>query len=261
MRHRTALPILLATSLILGACSSGASTGPGGTGPATLGPDRLDGRTFLSIAIDGHALVANSQIRLTFHGDQIGAAAGCNSMGGTYQLDGNVLHVGQLGTTDMACDPELMAQDTWVAALLDGATIALDGDTLTLTHGDVRVTLQDRETADPDKPLLGTRWVLDGIIAGDAVSSVPVGVAAAITFSGGRVDVEAGCNTGGGSVAISDATIAFGPIGLTKRACEADAMAVEQAVGAVLAGTVGYTIEAGVLTLDAGRAGLTFHAA
>ena len=98
-------------------------------------------------------------------------------------------------------------------------------------------------------------------MSGDAVSSVPVGVTASIRIPSGRVDVNAGCNTGGGTVEVTADTLTFGPIGLTKMACEPAAMAVETAVTTVLAGAVRYSIDADVLTLDAGSAGLVFRAA
>lgn len=256
MRHRTAGILALVSLLVLGACAGGSSTPPHGTG----GPG-LDGRTFLSTGIEGRILVAGSRIRIAFGDGQISASGGCNSMGGPYRLDGERLVAGSLFTTEMACDEPLMAQDTWLADLLDGATITLDGDTLVLAKGNVRMTLEDREIADPDRPLLGTRWVVDGLISGDAVSSVPVGVTAALTFSDGRVDVEAGCNRGGGMVEVGDASITFGPVALTKMACAPDAMAVEGIVAAVLSGEVAYTIEAGSLTLDAGGLGLMLRAA
>jgi heat shock protein HslJ len=181
-------------------------------------------------------------------------------MSGHYRVDGDRLVAGNLATTEMGCDEPLMVQDTWLADLLDGATIALDGDTLVLAKGGVRLTMEDREIADPDRPLVGTRWVVDGLISGDAVSSVPVGVTAALTFSDDRVEVEAGCNRGGGTAEVGDTTITFGPVALTKMACAPDAMAVEQVVAAVLSGEVGYTIEAGRLTLDAGGGGLMLRA-
>ena len=133
--------------------------------------------------------------------------------------------------------------------------------TLSLTDGTVRLTLVDADVATPDLPLEGTRWVLDGILSGDTASSVPAGVTASIRIVGGRVEVEAGCNTGGGTVALTAETLTFGPIGLTKMGCEPGAMAVEQAVIGVLSRAVVYTIEADVLHLDAGGPGLTFRAA
>ena len=255
MRHRASLAFLLTSTLLIGACTGGSSAPPDGTG----GPG-LDGRTFLSTGIEGRMLVAGSRIRIAFQDGQISASGGCNSMSGPYRIDGDRLVAGSLATTEMGCDEPLMAQDTWLADLLGGATIALDGDTLVLTKGSVRLTTEDREVADPDRPLLGTRWVVDGLISGDAVSSVPVGVTAALTFSDGRVEVEAGCNRGGGTAEVGDTAITFGPVALTKMACAPDAMAVEQVVATVLSGEVGYTIEAGSLTLDAGGVGLMLRA-
>jgi heat shock protein HslJ len=200
-------------------------------------------------------------VRLSFRDGQISASGGCNSMGGPYAIEGDRLVERQLAMTEMACVTALMDQDAWLANLLDGATIRLEGDTLTLAKPAAALTLVDREVADPDRPLTGTRWVVDGLVEGDAVSSVPAGVVAALTFSAGRVDVESGCNRGGGAVSVTDATLTFGPIALTRMACEAGAMEVERLVSEVLSGGVPYTIEAGTLTLDAGAAGLTLRAA
>jgi heat shock protein HslJ len=259
MRHRTAGSLALALLLVvvLGACAGGSSAPP--DGPGANGPG-LDGRTFLSTGIEGRILVAGSQIRIAFQDGQISASGGCNSMSGPYRIDGDHLVAGSLATTEMGCDEPLMAQDTWLADLLAGATIALDGDSLVLAKGGVRLTLDDRKIADPDRPLLGTRWVVDGLISGDAVSSVPAGVTAALTFSDGRVEVEAGCNGGSGSVEVTDTTLAFGPIVRTTKGCGPDVMAVEEAVMAVLSGQVAYAIEAGGLTLDAGGVGLMLRA-
>jgi heat shock protein HslJ len=258
------LVTVLATTLAGCIGGPGGSGGPGasGGGPGASAPRvGLDGRTFLSTAVDGRILVAGSQVRLGFEGGAISASAGCNSMSGTYAVDGGTLVARSLATTEMGCDPALMAQDAWLADLLTGATIGLDGDTLMLTKAGVRVTLVDRVVADPDRPLVGTRWVLDGIASGSAVSSVPVGVTATVTFTDGRVDVEAGCNHGGGAVKVSGSTLDFGVIGLTKMACEAPAMAVERAVVAVLSGTATYTVEAGRLTVANRAGGLIFRAA
>ena len=45
--------------------------------------------------------------------------------------------------TRMACSPELMNQDSWLAELLtSNPTIVVDGDTLTLTADDVTLELR-----------------------------------------------------------------------------------------------------------------------
>ena len=264
MPARTRLPLAIVAAILVAACTGagGAATAaPSVDPPGGSANEGLEGRTFLSTAASGRALVPGSVVRLSFQDGQIGATGGCNSMGGPYAIDGDRLVVSQLAMTEMACAPDLMDQDQWLAGLLDGATIALEGDTLTLAKNETRLSLLDREVADPDRPLTGTRWIVDGLVSADAVSSVPVGVVAALTFEAGRVDVEAGCNQGGGSATVTDTTVTFGPIALTKMACEGGAMEVERAVSAVLSGEVLYTIEAGTLTLDGGAAGLTLRAA
>lgn len=243
----------LATVAVLAACSSAAAP------HASLVV--LAGHTYLSTDIQGSTLVPGTQVRLTFTDGNLSATGGCNIMGGTYSIDGDRLRTSQLSMTEMACDDARMRQDDWLARFLGAATLTLDGATLTLTDGTVRLTLLDKEVATPDESLFGTSWVLDGIGSGDAVSSVPPGVTAAIQIADGRVDVNGGCNTGGGTVAVTSDTITFGSIGLTRMACQPHAMAVETAVKAVLSGAVTYSIDADVLTLSAGDRGLTFRAA
>jgi len=272
MKHLTS--ILLTAVFVLGGCTSaggGASprtANPGGTSPgptspaaASTSPAALDGRTFLSTKVQGHDLVAGSTIRLTFKDGRIGINAGCNQMSGSSAVVDGHLKIGQMMTTEMGCEPPLMAQDTWVGTFMDGAVVTLAGDTLTLANGGVTMTLVDRVVADPDRPLEGTRWVLDGIVAGDAVSSVPAGVTAGLTIANGQMQVETGCNTGNATVAVTATTLTIGPMALTKKACAPDATAVQNAMTAVLSGQVEYAIDAGVLTLTAGQTGLTLRAA
>jgi heat shock protein HslJ len=244
---------LLAGAILLVACSgAGASSAPAAG---------IDGRTFLSTQVTGVNLVPGTQVRLTFTERDLSAQAGCNILGGTYSIEGDRLRTTQMFMTEMGCDGPRQAQDEWLAAFLGNVTFALDGDTLVLTDGTVRLTLMDKEVVTPDQTLEGTRWVLVGIVSGDAVSSVPVGVTASITISDGRVDVEAGCNMGGGPVAVSTDTLTFGPIATTKMACEAGPASVETAVLGVLRGSVDYTINADVLAISSGINGLTFRAA
>ena len=221
----------------------------------------LDGREFLSQSVEGHELVEGSTIRLGFADGSVSAQAGCNNIFGGYTLDGDVLVVDTLGTTEMACDPALMEQDTWLVEFLSARpTVALDGDTLTLTGADATITLLDRTVADPDRPIEGTRWVVDGLAQNEGVSTVPIGVTAAMTITAGQAAVEAGCNTGSASVEVGETTLTFGPMALTRMMCGDDAMAVEQLVTQVLDGEVEYEIEADVLRLTNGDVGLHLRA-
>jgi heat shock protein HslJ len=257
--------IVLAAAVALAACGE---SDPAADTPATnetREPPRLDGKTFVSTDVTGRQLVADSEIRLTFDGENLAASGGCNQLGGTWSIDRDVLVVPpNMIMTEMACEPAaLMDQDSWLASLLSSRpTIALDGDTLTLRGGDVTITLVDREVADPDRPLVGTAWTVESLVTADAVSSVPVDVRVpGLTFDAGRVSVDAGCNTGSGEYEATDRDIVFGPIAITRMACDEASMEVEAHVLAVLDGTASYAIEADVLTLTNGDTGLVLRAA
>lgn len=241
-------------TLIVSACSSAAAPNP-------ASPGSPDDHTYLSTDLQGAALVPGTRIRLAFADGRLNANGGCNTMSGPYLIADGRLTATQLSMTEMGCDEPRMQQDEWLARLLADVTLTLDGDTLTLTDGATRLTLTEGEAATLGLPLEGTRWALDGIVSADAVSSVPDRASASIQIVAGRIDVDAGCNAGGGPVTVTADTLTFGPITLTKRLCEPQAMAAESAVVAVLAGTATYTISADVLTLDAGDAGLVFRAA
>ena len=221
----------------------------------------LEGRTFISTSVTGRDLVPGTTIRLAFKDGRLGVNAGCNQIGGAYSVTEGRLQLGSMMSTEMGCDQALMTQDGWVSSFLGGATVALAGDSLTLGNGGVTMNLSDRRVADPDRPLVGTRWVVDGIVAGDTTSSIPMGVTAALTFTDDRLALEAGCNTGGGPVTIGRSSFTVGPLGLTKKACEPAATMVEKAVLEALGGQIDFTIEADRLTITNGQSGLTLQAA
>jgi heat shock protein HslJ len=268
LRHRAA-PAALATlvavlAMTLGACSS---AGTPATSAAPSGsPDQgtgLAGREFLSTAVtDGgapFALVPGTQIRLTFRDTDLSASAGCNIIGGQYRVaDGRLVFTGG-AMTEMACQGGRDAQDSWLIGILgSNPAITLVGNDLTLQAGTLRITLLDREVATPDQPLVGPQWVVVGIIAGDTVSSVPMGVFATLAFdASGQVTVAAGCNDGSGSWVARDGTIAISDLALTKKACPPPAGTVETAIVEVLrAGSLTFQIDASSMTLSAGGRGL-----
>ena len=156
----------------------------------------------------------------------------------------------------MGCDPPRHDQDEWVARFLTSRPLStLDGPTLTLDNGTARMLLEDRRTAEPDRPLRGTKWTVDTIIEGESASSVPAGAQAHVTFGDGndrdRFGGHAGCNGMGGRSVIDEqaSTIAVSEVVTTKMACDDDTMRLERAVLATLHGTVGYRIESDTLSL------------
>ena len=234
-------------------------TSPGSSAPPVTGPVDptidLDGREFLSTGSAGFEIVGGTIIRVSFADGEMSASPGCNSMSnGRYTIEGDNFSVEQAGMTEIGCDPPLMDQDQRFKEFLHGPlTIALTGDELTLTSPAASITFLDRRVADPDRPLEGTRWVVDTIISGDSASSVPGDAVASLTIVDGVAQVEAGCNTGTAPVSTDESTITFGPLVVTDMACETAVMELEAAVVATLTGEVTYQIEAGRLTLDQRR--------
>ncbi|MGE3588776.1 MAG: META domain-containing protein [Ilumatobacteraceae bacterium] len=227
--------------------------------PTTSAPSpQLDGRSFLSTGSSGFEIVAGTVIRLGFDDGNVSASAGCNQMGGAYTITDGRLHVESVSMTEMACEQPLMDQDSRLIEMLTSdPALTLGGDELTLTSDTASITFLDREVADPDRPLESTRWVVDTIIDGDAASSIPMGAVASITITDGRAGVEAGCNTGSATVEIGDGTITFGPLMLTRMACDEAKMSLERAVVATIDGqVVSFDIEAARLTITAGQRGL-----
>jgi len=288
MKTKAPTLLIICLTITLAACTSGASgaPSPGTPAPATPAPATpvpatpipptnppagtapdLNGRTFLSIKVTDNrvdkALVADTRIRLNFQDGQIGASAGCNSIGGTYSsADGKLIFHGG-GMTEMGCDPARHAQDDWLVGFLGSQpTMTVNGFDLVLTSGTTTVEMLDREVAEPDQPLSGPTWTLSSIIGGQAVSSAPAGVIATIKFNAdGTVDINPGCNTGGGNYTVAADEIIFGDLGTTDMACMEPAMGVENAVLGVLSGNaVTFAVEAGLLTIMAGEHGLQFTA-
>lgn len=258
----------LGLTLILAGCS--AIGAPGSTG----GPD-LVGRTFISTAVTvggaARPLVSGTAVRLSFTKDSLSASAGCNSFGASYHLDGDVLRIGEGASTEMGCDASRMAQDAWLFGLLGSAlTVAApDADHLSLTAGGTTITFLDRRIAQPDLPLVGRPWILDGLVSGQTASSVPAGVHAQIEFKAdGSVAFDSGCNGGGGRYTLeAGAGSSAGSLSLTEllsttMACREPQGSVEAAFRSVVrsGATIHFEITASSLRLSVGDQELDFRA-
>ena len=94
-------------------------------------------------------------------------------------------------------------------------------------------------------------WKLMNIATGGSATSLPNTIdAPTLEFKDGKVNVFAGCNSGSGEAEIGENTITFGPIAMTKKACQGIASQVEQYVNLVIVGEAGYSFSQGNLTLE-----------
>jgi len=155
-----------------------------------------------------------------------------------------------------------MAQDTWLSGLLSGnPTLALDGDTLTVKGSDATITMMKQAPT----PIEGTKWVLTGTVANEAISSPPIDAVGSLTITDGQAAVETGCNNGSGTVTVADTTLTFGPLATTRMACTPELDDLEAFTLSVLDGEVTYEITGDKLSIrkDAtdGEIGLEYTAA
>ena len=248
--------ILAAALLLLLAACGDDTTAPG---PAKA-PDQLAGRVFVGEDVTGHPLVSGSVLRLDFT-DGMKANAGCNHLGGEGSLDDGFLVATVSAMTEMGCEQPRMEQDTWFVSFLESRPAAtVEGPVLTLDKDGVTIRLTDEEhiRAQNPIPLEGTTWELESLVQGDAASSVPGDKQPTIELEGGKARVFTGCNRGSGQVSVGDTTMTFGPLALTKMACQDSP---EAAVLAVLTGEVAFAHDHDQLTLTGfdGKA-LVFHA-
>jgi heat shock protein HslJ len=226
---------------------------------------RLRGRTFLSEAVEGRELVPDTEIRVSFQEDEVSAYAGCNHIGGPYRLDGNRMRLSSLGITSIGCRADLHEQDGWLTALLMGSPLlALDDDDarLTMTGDDVQLTLLDRELASPDRPLVGTNWIGNGMGDGMAISFGPGSAAVTVEFADdGGLMVFTGCVGGEGSFTATASTITFENLAYAEEVCSPPNLApLSSFVMSVLDGSeVSYEIEEANLEIRRGNSVLLFR--
>lgn len=81
-------------------------------------------------------LVEGSAITLMLAGGQAGGSGGCNSYGGTYQVNGNNISFGQITSTLMACQDERITEQEqlYFAALESASQYQIEGDQLQIAY-------------------------------------------------------------------------------------------------------------------------------
>ena len=72
-------------------------------------------------------------LTLSTEDSRASGSSGCNQMGGAYTLNGESLQFSQMISTKMACEPQLMDQESRIHAALEATRRwAISGDTLIL---------------------------------------------------------------------------------------------------------------------------------
>jgi heat shock protein HslJ len=161
------LPALRAvTTPMTGATPRSSSAQPTSAAVPTSVPvdlAELIGHTYVATDVTENgqpiAIVPETQLQLGFGASQFGADAGCNHLGGDYQIRDGRLIISNGQMTAIGCLGELGRQEGWYYTFLQSSpTISMDSTGIVLTNGDTVVTFVDEVFASP-MPTRDVTWV------------------------------------------------------------------------------------------------------
>lgn len=189
--------------------------------------------------------IAGVEATVEFRGGRLSGNASCNRFTGSYAAEGDILSVGRLASTMMACPDEgRMTQERhFTAGLHAAAFFSIEDGRLTISNNDGKVVMVFRGL--PPTALAGTHWVATMVNDGrQAVTSVVEGTEISITFEeDGRLAGSAGCNRYMAAYKVDGESISIDPPGTTRRYCDGDGvMEQEQAYLAKLQEVATYRI-------------------
>lgn len=155
----------------------------------------LEATEWILARLEGHGLVARTNITLDFADDIAGGYAGCNWYGGTYTATSGGLSFTEVGQTERLCqDPSgVMEQERqYLEAFVQVQGYQVADDRLELKNADDEVLLvyERREELPMDpQDLIDTQWLLDSWNGAPPLA----GTRFIIAFQDGAASGYAGC--------------------------------------------------------------------
>jgi heat shock protein HslJ len=204
-------------------------------------------------------LVAESPVTMTVEGSRVSGRAACNQYGGEMVVADGEVSFGALMQTEMACEEPLMSiESAFLGAMSRVRAAALDGDALTLRGPGVELAFERLEPP-PTADIVGTDWLLDTIITGDAVSTIMGDPATLRLEADGTVTGSTGCRTFQGRYTEANAEILFTDFAMDQTECPADLSSQDDHVVTVLGDGFRAAVDGQRLTLTStGGLGLSY---
>lgn len=259
--HRAACLVL--ASLLLAGCSVSQASSGGGPPEQDLAGNAIVGEwELVSGTARGAPLSqpAGARATLVLDGVRAGGTSFCNSWSSGYTVEGTALRFGEIGSTEMGCEPEVMtAEIAFLTALAGVARAALDGPDLLLTGDDVELRFRLVPPV-PPSTLTGTGWVLETVLAGEVASST-VGRSTLRLDDDGTLTGSTACSRLSGRWQPTGDRVLFPELAVEPVDCPEDARGQDAHELAVLAAGATVRIEDDRLTLlaDDGQ-GLVYRA-
>lgn len=199
-------------------------------------------------------------ITLTFDGSRLGGTSACNNYGGTYQVDGWSMAIGELGGEDAGCAPDVIAvEQAYLGALPDVNGIDLLGDELVLSG--LATELIFRRT-DPVaiEDVTQTLWLLEAVLQ-DALVTPVAGQPATLRIEpAGLLIASSGCRSLRGTYVVAGSEIVLNNFAAEGN-CPISLRAQDSAVVSALGDGFIAVVEGDQLTLTSqGNQGLLYRA-
>ncbi len=158
-------------------------------------------------------IVESHPITLNLESGRISGTAACNGYGGEYDLSGTTFSIAEgLAVTEMACQPEevMRSERAFLDAIANVEKVEITNEGLVLTGPETELQFEVLAPV-PTAELIGTVWVLNGLVQGDAISSPAAGAAEATLelFEDGTFQGSTGCRTISGQYQVSGAEVQF----------------------------------------------------
>lgn len=209
------------------------------------------------IQIEGQRPLNSRKITAQFTDEQLSGSAGCNRYHTSYQQQEQHLTLGLIAVTRMACEPEIMRQESqYLMALRNVQTYEIN------SRGELRLFYTQDEQSGvlvfaPEQPLQSLDQTYWELTSKNGVSPL-AGLTLTAEFEGERVTGFTGCNYYVGFAIHTPQRdrLTLRSLAWTQRACPGEVMAQEVAFLAALAQTKRYEVNtAGQLVLFYEQAG------
>jgi heat shock protein HslJ len=256
-----------AAMFLLVACGSGAagpsSTPPASEPPVSISPIGPEGEWRLTAGtVDGVPLVlaADHPITLSVGGSSVDGQSACNHYFGDFGVVDGRISLTNLGGTEMACEEPVMTLEAAYMqglAAVQGATV--NSDSLALAGPGVLLQFE-RVVPPPVSDMVGTDWLLESVLSGDAAMS-PLGDPVTLRFDeDGTFSGTTGCRTFSGSYTLNGEQVAITQWALEGE-CEGDVAAQDSMIVTVLGDGFQVSLDQNQLSLgDDSGSGLDYMA-
>jgi heat shock protein HslJ len=224
----------------------------------------LEEKAYLLESMEGREVAAGARIRLHFYGREFSAYGGCQGMSAEYWCANGKVFVGdEHAESDIgvSCGDARNEQSDWLKGFMRATpAYEVDGSRLILSDDDVTMVLLDEEIAEPDRPLVGTVWAIDGLVANGFVRGASEG---ALTFgTDGKLVIDGPCATGAADYVAEGSFVIFEGVAIDPAQCPDDELrrAVDEHLRELFAGgPLAWQIDATRLVLGDSDFGLVLR--